>query len=66
MEKFFAYNLSFPSRFPHEFQFKDYEDDELLQILVYKMNKRYNNRMEVEDGPGGLFARIVARRVGRG
>ncbi|KAG9229292.1 putative AAA family ATPase [Amylocarpus encephaloides] len=66
MEKFFAHNPGFSSRFPHEFQFKDYEDDELLQILVYKMNKRYDNRMEVEDGPGGLFARIVARRVGRG
>jgi Cdc6-like AAA superfamily ATPase len=66
MEKFFAHNPGFPSRFPHELQFKDYEDDELLKILVHKMEKRYDNRMEVEDGPGGLFARIVARRVGRG
>lgn len=66
MEKLFAHNPGFPSRFPHELQFKDYEDDELLKILAHKMNKRYDNRMEVEDGPGGLFARIVARRVGRG
>ncbi|KAG0645114.1 NFX1-type zinc finger-containing 1 [Hyphodiscus hymeniophilus] len=66
MEKFFAHNPGFPSRFPHEFQFKDYEDGDLLQILAHKMNKRYDNRMQVEDGPGGLFARIVARRVGRG
>ncbi|OBT47666.1 hypothetical protein VE00_02260 [Pseudogymnoascus sp. WSF 3629] len=66
MEKFFAHNPGFPSRFPNKFQFKDYEDDELLQILTHKMNNRYDNRMEVEDGPGGLFGRIVARRVGRG
>ncbi len=66
MEKFFAHNPGFPSRFPQELQFKDYEDDELLKILAHKINKRYDNRMEGEDGPGGLFARIVARRVGRG
>lgn len=66
MEKFFAHNPGFPSRFPHEFQFKDYEDDELMKILIHKMNKRYDNRMEVEDGLRGIFARIVARRVGRG
>ncbi|KAI9652701.1 MAG: hypothetical protein M1829_001484 [Trizodia sp. TS-e1964] len=66
MEKFFAHNPGFSSRFPHELQFKDYEDDELMQILAHKMDKRYSNRMKIEDGPGGLFARIVARRVGRG
>jgi hypothetical protein len=31
MEKFFAHNPGFPSRFPHELQFKDYEDNELLK-----------------------------------
>ncbi|KAE9967806.1 hypothetical protein BLS_006160, partial [Venturia inaequalis] len=66
MEKFFAHNPGFPSRFPHELQFKDYEDSELLRIFVQKMDRRYNDRMEIEGGVGGLFARIVARRVGRG
>ncbi|KAF2429946.1 P-loop containing nucleoside triphosphate hydrolase protein [Tothia fuscella] len=65
MEKFFAHNPGFPSRFPHELQFNDYEDDELLKIFIHKMDKRYDDKMKVEDGPGGLFARIVARRVGR-
>ena len=31
MEAFFAHNPGLPSRFPHELQFRDYEDDELLQ-----------------------------------
>jgi hypothetical protein len=66
MEKFFAHNPGFPSRFPHELQFKDYEDDELLKIFVQKMDRRYNGNMVLEDGADGLFARIVARRVGRG
>ncbi|TID20283.1 P-loop containing nucleoside triphosphate hydrolase protein [Venturia nashicola] len=66
MEKFFAHNPGYPSRFPHELEFKDYEDDELLKIFVQKTDQRYKNRMKIEDGPGGLFARIVARRVGRG
>lgn len=66
MEKFFAHNSGFPSRFPNELLFKDYEDNELLKIFNYKVDTRYNSRMKIEDGPGGLFARIVARRVGRG
>ena len=66
MEKFFAHNPGFPSRFPHELQFKDYEDGELLDILIQKMDKRYNAKMKMENGTDGLFARIVARRVGRG
>ena len=66
MEKFFAHNPGFPSRFPQEFQFGDYEDDELLKIFAHKVNNRYDNRMKIEDGAGGLFARIVTRRIGRG
>jgi hypothetical protein len=66
MEKFFAHNPGFPRRFPHELQFKDYEDDDLLRILVQETDKRYDGRMEIEDGESGLFARIVARRVGCG
>ncbi|SMR53285.1 unnamed protein product [Zymoseptoria tritici ST99CH_3D1] len=66
MEKFFQHNPGLPSRFPRRMQFADYEDHELLAIMNYNINKRYNGRMELEDGSGGLFARIVARRIGRG
>jgi Cdc6-like AAA superfamily ATPase len=66
MEEFFAHNPGLPSRFPHELQFKDYTDTELLQILGYQINKKYNRRMNVDGGMGGLYARVVARRVGRG
>ncbi|KAF2837532.1 P-loop containing nucleoside triphosphate hydrolase protein [Patellaria atrata CBS 101060] len=66
MEAFFAHNPGIPSRFPHELQFKDYEDDELLRILAHSIDKKYSSRMKIEDGMGGLYSRIVARRIGRG
>jgi Cdc6-like AAA superfamily ATPase len=65
MEAFFAHNPGLPSRFPHEIKFKDYEDDELLQILEYGIDKKWGGRMKVEGGPRGLYCRIVARRIGR-
>ena len=66
MEAFFSHNPGIPSRFPHALQFKDYDDDELLRILAHKINKKYDGRMSVESGMGGLYACIVARRIGRG
>ncbi|KAK5727064.1 hypothetical protein LTR15_002956 [Elasticomyces elasticus] len=66
MESFFAHNPGIPSRFPHQIQFADYEDSELLAILSYGVEKKYEGRMKLEDGAGGLYARILARRIGRG
>ncbi|KAL6872062.1 P-loop containing nucleoside triphosphate hydrolase protein [Trichoderma novae-zelandiae] len=66
MESFFAHNPGFPSRFPIEMKFEDYEDDELRRILKRQVNRKYTNKMEVEDGPDGLYFWIVARRVGQG
>lgn len=66
MEAFFSHNPGIHSRFPHELQCKDYGDAELLQILARKIDKKYNGRMNVEGGTAGLYARIVARRIGRG
>ncbi|KAH0562483.1 hypothetical protein GP486_002829 [Trichoglossum hirsutum] len=66
MEAFFAHNPGLVSRFPHELQFADYDSGELLQILQHRVNKKYGGRMKVEGGIGGLYARIVARRIGRG
>ncbi|KAF5857988.1 hypothetical protein ETB97_004987 [Aspergillus alliaceus] len=66
MEKFFAHNPGLPSRFPHEFKFEDYTDNELLQIFEFNVNQTYQNRMKLEGGMGGLYSRIVSRRIGRG
>ena len=65
MESFFAHNPGLPSRFPVEMTFADYTDDELLRILELKINKKYNNLMDCEDGLRGLYCRIVSRRIGR-
>ncbi|KAL4903296.1 hypothetical protein BDW74DRAFT_54178 [Aspergillus multicolor] len=65
MEKFFAHNPGLPSRFPHEFVFEDYDEHELRRILEYQINKKFRGRMKVEGGMGGLFCRIVARRISR-
>ncbi|KAM0712387.1 hypothetical protein Q7P37_011482 [Cladosporium fusiforme] len=66
MEAFFAHNPGLPSRFPRQVQFTDYEDDELLKIFNYGLGKRYKHRMKVEGGSSGLYARVVARRLGYG
>ncbi|PWY84476.1 putative AAA family ATPase [Aspergillus sclerotioniger CBS 115572] len=65
MEKFFAHNPGLPSRFPREFSFEDYNDDELRRILKHRIQKKYGGRMKVEGGMDGLYCRIVARRLGR-
>ncbi|KAI1851825.1 hypothetical protein JX265_013182 [Neoarthrinium moseri] len=66
MESFYAHNPGLPSRFPISIKFADYTDKELLNILIYKIHKNYNDSMQCEEGMSGLFARIVARRIGRG
>lgn len=66
MEDLLAHNPGLPSRFPHEFDFADYEDEELHRILILQIQQRYRGRMKIEDGLQGLYARIVARRVGYG
>ncbi|TQN71839.1 Stage V sporulation protein K, partial [Colletotrichum shisoi] len=63
MESFFAHNPGFPSRFPTEMKFDDFDDDELLRILQYQIQKKYNGRMKWEDD---LYLRVVTRRLGRG
>ncbi|KAL4931891.1 protein GbpA [Aspergillus undulatus] len=65
MEKFFAHNPGLSSRFPREFVFEDYTEQELRSILEYQVNKKFSGRMKAEGGMGGLYCRIVARRISR-
>ncbi|KAI5468107.1 P-loop containing nucleoside triphosphate hydrolase protein [Mariannaea sp. PMI_226] len=64
MESFFSHNPGFPSRFPITMKFEDYTDEELHRILQQKIHAKYNGRMRIEDGAGGLFFRIASRRIG--
>ncbi|KAI1081768.1 P-loop containing nucleoside triphosphate hydrolase protein [Whalleya microplaca] len=66
METFLAHNPGIPSRIPLHFDFQDYEDIELLRILNFQLEKRFTGRMKVDGGTHGLYARIAARRIGRG
>lgn len=66
MEAFFAHNPGIPSRIPIQLNFEDYEDNELHRILNFELEKKFTGRMKVEGGVGGLYMRIVARRIGRG
>ncbi|KAJ3939835.1 uncharacterized protein N0V96_009822 [Colletotrichum fioriniae] len=63
MESFFAHNPGFPSRFPISMKFDDYDDDELLKILQFQIDKKYGCRMKWEDD---LHLRVACRRLGRG
>jgi hypothetical protein len=66
MEKFFAHNPGIPSRIPIQMEFHDYNDQELQRIFCQYIGRKYKNKMKAEGGLGGLFVRIVARRIGRG
>ncbi|KAF8553248.1 P-loop containing nucleoside triphosphate hydrolase protein [Imleria badia] len=66
MEKFFEHNPGLPSRVPYQLTFADYTDKELLSMLEDLVYKRYNGQMKVEEGLGGLYARIAVKRLGRG
>jgi replication-associated recombination protein RarA len=66
MEAFFAHNPGIPSRIPIEMEFEDYNDDELRRILCHYIDARYKGKVNIEDGFGGLYLRIVSRRIGRG
>ncbi|KAK3370713.1 P-loop containing nucleoside triphosphate hydrolase protein [Lasiosphaeria ovina] len=66
MESFYAHNPGLPSRFPIDMKFADYSDDELLTIFELKVNKKYSNMMQCEDGLRGLYCRIISRRIGLG
>ena len=66
MEAFFAHNPGLGSRIPNTFQFADYTDEELRQMIAQKIAKKYGGQMKVEDGLDGLYLRILSRRLGRG
>ena len=67
MEKFFEHNPGLKSRVPHELNFEDYQNPELLDMLVNLIRETYKlTPMQVEGGPHGLYSRIAIRRLGRG
>ncbi|KAJ6576427.1 P-loop containing nucleoside triphosphate hydrolase protein [Mycena vulgaris] len=66
MEKFFEHNPGLTSRVPYQLKFADYNDAQLLGMLDQAVKKAYSGNMKVEDGIGGLYARIAVRRLGRG
>ncbi|KAF8213839.1 P-loop containing nucleoside triphosphate hydrolase protein [Mycena galopus ATCC 62051] len=66
METFFEHNPGLTSRVPYQLKFADYTDSQLLGMLDQLVRKTYGGNMKVEDGIGGLYARIAVRRLGRG
>ncbi|KAJ7035052.1 P-loop containing nucleoside triphosphate hydrolase protein [Mycena alexandri] len=66
METFFEHNPGLTSRVPYQLKFADYTDAQLLGMLDQLVQKTFSGNMKVEDGIGGLYARIAVRRLGRG
>ncbi|KAF7355553.1 hypothetical protein MSAN_01472400 [Mycena sanguinolenta] len=66
METFFEHNPGLISRVPYQLKFADYDDSQLLGMLDQLVRKTFNGKMGVEDGIGGLYARVAVRRLGRG
>lgn len=50
---------------PYVLNFKDYSDDQLLEIMGTYVKKKFGGKMEVEGGLDGLYMRVAARRVAR-
>ncbi|KAF1974109.1 P-loop containing nucleoside triphosphate hydrolase protein [Bimuria novae-zelandiae CBS 107.79] len=65
MEAFFEHNPGIPSRIPVEMEFQDYTGQELQRIFCQYIKTKYKGNMKLEEGMSGLYARIVARRIGR-
>jgi hypothetical protein len=65
MEKFFEHNPGLKSRVPHQLQFADYKDEELIAIFESIVQKTFQGRMKVKNGIHGLYVRILIRRLGR-
>ncbi|KAL6701559.1 P-loop containing nucleoside triphosphate hydrolase protein [Trichoderma pleuroticola] len=66
LESFFGHNPGLQSRIPHTLHFEDFDDQELLHILANRIQKKYNSKMNAEDGLYGKFMRIAIRRLARG
>ncbi|KAJ7756425.1 P-loop containing nucleoside triphosphate hydrolase protein [Mycena maculata] len=66
METFFEHNPGLTSRVPYQLKFTDYTDSQLLGMLDHHVKKTWSGDMKVQDGIGGLYARIAVRRLGRG
>ncbi|KAJ7791646.1 P-loop containing nucleoside triphosphate hydrolase protein [Mycena olivaceomarginata] len=58
MESFFEHNPGLTSRVPYQLNFWGWLDQQI--------RKTYSEKMQVEGGIGGLYARIAVRRLGRG
>ncbi|EIN07312.1 P-loop containing nucleoside triphosphate hydrolase protein [Punctularia strigosozonata HHB-11173 SS5] len=68
METFFDHNPGLTSRVPYKLRFEDYSNEELMDMMVKKIDKDFSGRMKVEGDHGirGLYGRIAIRRLGRG
>lgn len=60
--KVLAYNPGLPSRFPHQFTFADFADDDLAAILRDMVEKQLKLKLCPRDGD--KHVRIAARRLG--
>lgn len=68
MEAFFAYNEGIRSRMPFVFNFKDYDEDQLLAILKSQLQAKYGASMKIQEISGrssDFLLRLVARRISR-
>lgn len=63
MVPFFEHNPGLESRVPYTINFADFEDGELWQIFVDKVNKQYGGCMRIQEGLDGLYVRIAIRRL---
>lgn len=65
MRKVLGHGTGTTTLLPYVLNFKDYTDDQLLEIMGLYTKKKFDGKMEVEGGLDGLYMRVAARRVAR-
>ncbi|KAL2270703.1 hypothetical protein VTJ83DRAFT_74 [Remersonia thermophila] len=66
LEAFFAHNDGLPSRIPHVIDLEDFNDDQLLAILLQLFQERFDGRAKLEEGRNQVYLRAAIRRLSAG
>ncbi|KAI1326045.1 P-loop containing nucleoside triphosphate hydrolase protein [Xylariaceae sp. FL0255] len=71
MDKFFGHNPGVRSRVPYQIKIEDYDVDQILQLLISMIKKKYSGRMAIatchtkREDPEFLL-KLAARRISKG
>jgi hypothetical protein len=66
VKKVLGFNSSVRKRFLNSIKLKDCEDHELLQVFGRLARERFTDKIVIEGGHDGLYAKILMKRLAGG